>query len=906
MQHRGNHLIWRNQRGNTLLTVLMLTAAVSIGFFFLSDQVVMQKKQIEKNASTLQLRMGLHSAIDYVLFGIKQRWCFQKSLMPDDACDLHHPSSVERLLISSQQESFIQGLVTAGKLPSSAVPNPLKLTGFRIPVDIKDLTQKHPLYTIISRIKSSDLKYIVVDVKRDGNTALPTAGREVYLRITVTLSSDQEGTPLMYGTYPLTASTFASVHPREVGSFAMIVAGDLRLDQLPASQGDVQFKPVAGRGALAGSTGLIFESPVFVNRDVHLPFSTNGTRDNGDAVYTPVTFADKVFMGDGRIFENKRAYAPKKPGAPGEQFWTDNKLFGGFMKGIENDGARDAGLDFVGKLDSNRTGVDTSLAERCAIDNLYRTDRNFIQKAVLRAEPLSLSSPSTYRLDLSHDISFSIQQNNAENPIAGNPAWKGTGKSIHNGENKKPIMEVETEVDGQKAISRMTFDTTVVLTKQVRDVTQEINNQTMTLAGLKNDLDKKKKDLAREQDDLKDKQEDLAKEENKTPKNQSKIDRLKRDVKDAEDDVDKAVRAVATAQSNYDKAVANLNDLREIEKNPLEITIKTMQVDANGRHQPHLVDLQISFKNLSSLRRSDGSYAQPSFQVRTYDATFTNSAPDPRTSPNPRLNGYLSYAYNGSTLLAPDGISSTKTGAPVASQTSRNDVASLAAQCNSQSYATSGSAFGAAAWDYSFAGSSRVSWNFAQNDNSGNVEHLDPILDSYEFFSGNARPVPGVAKFQVRSIVGTCLVKSSATFITGFFTCDHLIIEPRSQPLRIIGTFILSKITIDPSAYTAGIRWSSIYAPQALSELRAAGVLAPRSAAACGATSTPIWHPLPSITETADRYSCSPIALRAKADPFTWTTIDPDCGYVGTAPVTTCKRRLVRYFVIEQSRESGL
>jgi hypothetical protein len=165
------------------------------------------------------------------------------------------------------------------------------------------------------------------------------------------------------------------------------------------------------------------------------------------------------------------------------------------------------------------------------------------------------------------------------------------------------------------------------------------------------------------------------------------------------------------------------------------------------------------------------------------------------------------------------------------------------------------------------------------------------------------------AVFQVRSIVGQCVIESTATFVTGFFACDSLEIRDRTHPLRIIGTFIVGKMKIHPSAIKAGITWSSIYAPQATRELRGAQVLRSFSGRNCNLKSAePIWHPIPSVQEVSDRMGCNAISLRSKADPFQWTSVDPDCGVLpgSTSSNTTCKRRLIRFFVVEQSRESAI
>jgi hypothetical protein len=213
-------------------------------------------------------------------------------------------------------------------------------------------------------------------------------------------------------------------------------------------------------------------------------------------------------------------------------------------------------------------------------------------------------------------------------------------------------------------------------------------------------------------------------------------------------------------------------------------------------------------------------------------------------------------------------------------------------------------AFGGADWTVSFAPSTRSSWNFAGDSSS--TLGSDPVLNSIEFNGSNSNFAAKNISFRVHSIVGRCTIKASANFVTGFYTCDNLTIESRSTPLRIIGTFIVGKMTIDPSAIKSGIQWSSIYYPQATRELREAGVLESVSGRPCDTPKAPIWHPIPSIQDVADRMKCNAISLRSTADPFQWTAMDPDCGLVSsTASNTSCKRRLIRFFVVEQSREGS-
>jgi len=180
------------------------------------------------------------------------------------------------------------------------------------------------------------------------------------------------------------------------------------------------------------------------------------------------------------------------------------------------------------------------------------------------------------------------------------------------------------------------------------------------------------------------------------------------------------------------------------------------------------------------------------------------------------------------------------------------------------------------------------------------------------YIGGSGSPT----SFRVASIVGKCFIASSQAFVAGFYVCDELIIEPRKTQLRMVGTFIVSKLTIDPSAYVSGIVWSSIYHPQATLDLRQAKILQRKTSPslACSNLSTdskgaviPSWHPNPGLSQRADLLTCNAISLREKAANFRWTTVDPDCGIDPATPAsTTCKNRVIHFLIMEHARSGGL
>ena len=170
-------------------------------------------------------------------------------------------------------------------------------------------------------------------------------------------------------------------------------------------------------------------------------------------------------------------------------------------------------------------------------------------------------------------------------------------------------------------------------------------------------------------------------------------------------------------------------------------------------------------------------------------------------------------------------------------------------------------------------------------------------------------------EFTPHSIVKDCTIRSSAQLVTGFFVCDLLTIESRSKPLFIVGTFIVKNLDIDSSAIKSGITWMSIYSPDAVSLLRNGKILRtskPVSNPDCNGTfgGQPIWnYNNMSMIHQQDLSSCNVSSLRATAQPFTWTAMDPDCGInpdLNPPPTnTTCKKHPLNFLVMEHSRGGG-
>lgn len=1008
--------LFLNNKGSMLMQVMTVTAVISIGFYFLSDYVIAQKQQIGKTINAVNLRFALNSTMDYVLFGMRQKYCFTDDdlLMnaPTDQCNLVHTGSVERLIMSNDQANFILQLINSGTNvgPVDKANLPLKSISRYIRID--NATSAHPLFAVLQSLKSvkdeATGKIIKVDgvsvtLSRDESGYLPRAGREVYLKAVISLKSSKSATGVIsVGSTPLTLTSQIVIYPREVGSFALMVPKDLHLDKTynaAMDTGDTALHMFSSKGESGGGQGLVFLSPVFVNQDIYLPPDTRAASSSSasyNGAYSAVTFADRVYLGNGWIRNsNGGLFVPRSSGNMTDRFWSDIPTFGGFLRGIENDGGLDKGLQVFGKVVSG-SSPDSNLMSQCIERSQNMSSSTYLYKSQLAA---TLKDENTnnykYRLFVDKKNEFVGQENARVNPDV---SKFGTGTATRKGSTGGIIMKLSFILGSKIMTAQMTATSNLTITPEVgspelkAQLQAAVKSAQTSLTAAKDKLTSYNNNLSTAQSSLAAAKKALSTEQDKpvkptptptpvptatpsptpnlnitptpspspsptitpdggsssggssgatstessassepsstvptatstpvvmvsptptptpVPKGyyqdpdvianlKSQIQALQTTISQLQDtDIPNQQDVVSSA----DKAVQQAQKDLSVFDNPPQFVIQMSPVYSKWGAYEDRVDMQITATNVQNLLDAKGNLIKPSIGILAYDATYYNEQPI-KNPANPNLLRFLNFnfAANKSILDAPDSMSESSASGKLAGVAEDDtDYAHLDVLCEEARSAAASQSFGGASWNVDFSGATRSSWNFA-GDSSSVLGH-DPVFDKTLTLDSGADGV-----FKVYSIAKECVIASSANLITGFYTCDSLRIEARQKPLRIIGTFIVGKLLIDPSAYKAGITWSSIYHPQVTQELRAAGVLKSVSGASCNAPKNPIWHPKPSVQEVADRMACNVISLRAKADPFQWTAVDPDCGLISGASNTTCKRRLVRFFVVEQAREGG-
>ncbi|KHD88321.1 MAG: hypothetical protein OM95_09235 [Bdellovibrio sp. ArHS] len=907
-------ILKQNNKGSAFVQALLAVGIVGVMLYFLSPQVIKHRQQVTKTASIITARLALHSMMDFTLFGIKQRWCFSKDWMPEKCGDsmtavLAHPRSIERMLMKAETVNFL-------RLAGVANPDKAPLYSFGETISLKSFSALHPVYKIVSELKGYKTEAVRIEITRDSRGIIPEYGRELYLIVKISLL-DGVGKPLQVGGSELTTTSKVGVYPREVGSFALLVAGDLHLDKenrsgVPEAKGDAALKQFPSRNDRVKYPGLIFESPVFVNGAVRLPEAPDVETDEKglDTIYTPVTFKDKLVLGEGPILRQNVEFQPRTAGSSTDQFWANIRQFGGFQKGVELDGTRDLGLDFLSGAQTSGQTVDPSDLKKCVEYNLSKYDLKSTLNSELRGQILqNTGSKHQYRLGLTDKNRFNPQTGEVDSP--------SVIKGFLNAWN---LDKKESAV----AKFRMNFGDSVIVTGEIPDNGTVTLEPKIDLSGLKNTIKRNLADaqlakdryeqdlreienaLARAKQDL-----DQAEDQLREARDKKDRDRIAR-LEDRINDIERQIREIERAKENkkndiaraeeqvtmYERQLAAVESKQGIQPK-VRIAVKypkdpnNPNTDAVGNAS--FRDLEVTFENEEMLVDSNGNPLSLNMRLEAYDVSyFKKYSLRPWSSNNV---GTLQFNREGGAIKGSQYLTD-KDGRYRGDLPTENAYKNYDLICKTPE----NSAFGLSDWGLSFAPNSRFSWAFTDKYE----DRTDIILDG-----NNSYRSSGYSKvdFIVKSVARRCIIKSTANFVTGFFTCEKLVIEPRSSELRIIGSFIVTNgIEIDDTAYDAGIRWSTIYHPMATYELRQAHVLKGVNGQDCSTIARyPVWHPYPSMLNVANLYRCNSIVLRSKADPFRWTSVDPDCGLSSsTGTATTCKNRLVHFYVLEISRESGI
>ncbi|WP_413287893.1 hypothetical protein [Bdellovibrio sp. HCB337] len=825
-------------KGSVLLTALGMSVFVCVMIMLSAIWIQSRIGQVMSSSNKMDHRIVLDGLFAYTINGIKQSWCFSPTWVQDNACDLHHARNTIRLLLSDETLIFLSTSKTPHPMPVEAT----RLRKITQSVNLASVTESHPLFGIV-KPTGTNYNTVIFTVERDDSAISTNKGREVPLRIHIKLVANPNSA---YKDLELQSKVV--VYPRELSYFGLILPNNLYLgiNQPPSvNNGDVAF----GRVAASSTAGLRFESPIYVNGNVHLPAKVQ----SASQAMTNVVFLDKVVIGGGLVYQGtgQTLFNPPDAGGANNMYNHDLTSFSGLLAGFELDPERDAGLD---KLFNINLGTPPTDFELCRKRVMASFDLSITRDTQLYSR--FNSSPGPNRFDLSLNIG------NIDNLIEQFPDSGGDST------------EIATNVPGVNVAGKVNdWNGGAVLKVKV------IYEGLVSPASGKNEVFFNTFFLPR----------------------------------------DGQIELYPTGPGNS------------------VITVTTKAHQVNGKDQFNQVNLDVNFGNPGSL--NIGPYLSGTvltqgsvkFVVEGMDYGYNytqnirnNLSTHPVMGPY-KLNGFTFYKtgagvfdiyrQTAGTWFNNNMLVDDPTRMPIYDPLQKppdgagTDWSAFDARCMTVPGSTDAfyTSFPSADWSVSFADQSRHAWSF-DPDNKPNGYNNGTLF----FDSGSSlyNPAGGVyPTFRITSLWKECSIEASANFVTGFYGCEKLTIKPRATPLRIIGTFIAGAVDIAPSAYQAGIRWSTIYHPQSVYEMRQARVLGKDKKGVllnCSNPSLPpMWMPNIGAISALTHYNCNPVSLRT-ADPFKWTTVDPDCGVQQGQVKVSCKRAMTRFLIKEIGRTKGM
>lgn len=880
-------------KGGALLHAMVISFVGAVLVGALAQYFGTLAKTVFKNNDIGALRTVLNSTMDYTMNGVRNRWCFSETWTMKAQCVLSDPNNVERLLLSDQALTAIESSMPAADYGGSI--SKVRTKSISSSVRFADITPEHPLYYAVKGIKDigKDFTFNFVITRLDNGIQ---KGREVALQIEVELVLGANSLIKITNDSVRLIST-VMVFPRELNTNALMIANNLFLDRpdpglTGAGKGDVYISPSFD----SGLPGIQFHSPVFVNGNIYVP--------NSDAPgFTPVTFGDKVIIGGGLILEGVGGSAvysrPKTAGGSEDRYYAQTKRFGGFLKGILLDPGADEGLRVFAGLSTGKTPPNSS--DLCILRNLAKADlaitrdsQLYIKHKKADAEEAAATAVSNVTSKYSFVANLGSIDTFYKQSISGSNQYKAASAA-----SLMPQVTYSGDADELRPIMRVTVALNGMVQNFGSFVVADLSRQAVMNIPM-------------------------------NPADPSAIMRI----------TTTPYFTGGRPQSHAVNLDVELINQERFAMNPypVKMTGSSVTTSAEPSIQVNIEAFDVGYvteggTNISS-GRIKGSNGIPVQDCPVGSDDYMN---DTKVFNGVTYRCYSQFAWhpvmgryknNGFSfkrnigepskrfvLSRNDSVGGVSGGyftcpaldetcpAPYDSVAEPQEIDFVAfdAAC---SVPPSGTdvfpSFQASDWNKtSFTVQTRKSWGFTEQGtelepgyNPGNL-----IIDEESArFDGVVKPT-----FMIASIYNTCIIKSTANFVTGFFVCDHLKIESRSEPLRIVGTFIVGRMSVDEDALKAGIRWSNIYYPTAVMELRAAGVLKASGVEPCDIPADPLWNPYPSIARAQHVYKCNPISLRNKADPFTWTLVDPDCGLIGSKQ--QCKYRVLRYELVELKRQ---
>ena len=926
-----------NQRGMSIVTVLGVIGLGLAGVTYLiKDGLPKLQSEKKKIDSQLNYRIFISSLNDYIVHGIREKWCInyedgRSDLLLSNACSsstpmeeiVTYPGNLERILWGA--ETIGTTVTTAPSLENSdnilalnyqrfhstpqktnklleynqVAPPGGKLT-FKITQKIiEDMNESHPLYIMSRKIKDcvDSINVEVFQVKDFANLA---SGDE--RKIGIKISTDIKKTRLSCMSVKTAESiSYYTFYPRRLHTFSLIKYGDLD-----------------------GSYFNEFHGPVYVAGNFKLP-KTADEKELTTIFYNSLTLG--VYNGGsinnklvpGVVVNNGNAFSFKDWGHPYKSKQDTYPGFRGFLGGVRLDSSEDKG--FYNLFDhTSKTAANVEQLEACIADNEAQLKKSKNADSELVYQALALNSDQTaIKLSFTKLNRFSISDDEVRISESSNKD-SFFDVNIAKPQDSKTLGLVEFSLDAKNKKNSENYsasigdDSSVSLNLNLKNFKLDEENLSKYIENIE------KTNRSNYQNNIESnilKQSNIYKEYKEAAENL--IEKCDKKVSnDCEVIGYNCSEQGGCDSTNYPKATEKfkqakadleqyLNELKSYQKDPKDLSLNisinkvspiknktvlnqrnlTINTPKGWQEYFKLLNGNINSLNMKFTPYHNGNKNSLSLNL---NLSNSNSGNDPKIIVKNSNNGY--------------GPSSSLQNLKTSWNNTQNN--NGVAEPNPIVKMDCPQGMGIADWDLDMSSSANFAWNYANTPpgafiDANDHEQAAPII----FHPGNP-PLEGHAYSNTKSVVEECIIPPNRSHVYGFYVCNKLTIQERSEPLNMIGTFIVKELN-QPKKMTAPVHWYSVWDTRA-TDLIMTDLNAHKSS--CSGVKSLVsktWKDVvtsPQIAATIE--SCGPLDLVTNGpNNFSWTTVDPDIGLAKPTDIMTSKKvnRIQKWVIREESRK---
>lgn len=944
--------VYSDQKGMSLPLVIISTTIAISGILYVSLNLIPKlQEEKKKTQSVVAYRIFVSGITDYIVHGIRERWCVNTStagkkkkiitsdLLLSNDCSSTIPmekvvtyqGNLERLLwdanvigqkgiyncdASNRPAPEASNTILAmnclryldGKTATKLTYDDVDLVDGKITLNLtkeilEDMTDQHPLFIITKDVRQC-IKSVNITLERIMDIDNAPQGEEKKIGITVETSLYKTKLSCLF-LREVSSKSYYTFYPRRLHNFSLIKYGDLDA-KLPND----------------------FHAPVYVAGDLKLPLPT-ANKDETTIFYDNLTLgtfnsgSPQNIMRNGKIKnEDGTDYTFEERGDPYLGKQDSYPGFRGILGGLRLDAVEDKG--FYNLFDyTTQAGGSVATLEQCIDENQVTTKPSYNKDSVLAYTAASYSGNDfTVKVGLTEKNRFKLTKT-----APSVTADHSHGATTTPGINFRIV--VPPPPNGTKSLGsfRITdsgdvYSATIGVGSQINFILniESFGINATTLATYKTKADPVTKTTYSKVFPVGHVLEDLP--ENTTFIAKAKALADKCDIALSNDCVD---LGYATGSAIYTTELNAFKAAQTALKNKLD-DLKTKFL------LPEEAQTVFAVENLPLTTEGKLIINQKTFKASQTDK-WKAFAPVVKIS---KVSTRFQAYHYGTQNLTLEGVLhlAPPTGATIFQLKKQDDGALVNFNSANWSDAEDNQTLpymkllkeikppieiveldcpdgmGLADWDLDMSESTNFAWNYANTPVGVIVDSSDhspiPEITFTKPTATNLEQVEGYIKSSSKSVVKKCIIPPDRTHVYGLYVCNELLVKARSTDLYMIGTFIVQNLNLEGSGYR--VKWHSLWTPAAADMIMKDFNNPPgTTASVCDGIENKTLKDLygnPLLEKTLKQCSPQEIIMNGPNN-FTWTTIDPNIGLAQPTDVMTSQKsaRPRRIVVNTNSRE---